>query len=101
MTDAPRRVEPWPGAATLSKRIPYGWFTRRMAGEQIGRTEDRIKAWEKDGTCWPDSNKRVAPDGYIEAGALTIPLYSVEAVERLRVVAANKKPGPRKKDEDG
>lgn len=79
------RVEPWPGAASINKRIPRGWFTRKMAGEEIGRSKDRIKDWEKNGDC--------APDGYTVFGKTVVPLYSIEAVEKLKAVAKGKKSG--------
>lgn len=87
MTDGRQRVEPWPGAASINKRIPYGWFTRAMAAHEVGRSKDRIIQWEKQGD--------ITPDGYAEFGQLIVPLYSVEGVEKIRHVAAGKRPGPK------
>lgn len=89
MANERTRVEPWPGAASINKRIPYGWHTRGMVATIVGKSKDRIKQWEKDGD--------ITPDGEMPLGQLVIPLYSFEAVEHVRKVASTKRPGPKPK----
>lgn len=92
-TASTRKVEPWPGAASIRARIPPGWYTRQMLAEKVGRTKDTIERWERA------DPPVIKPDGYMEFGQLTVWLYSEEAAEEIRRMTNARKPGRKKEGE--
>ena len=54
---------------------PKGKYTRRMAAEEIGRSSDTLRRWQREGLCEPSSS--------MQAGQLTVWLYTKRDLKRL------------------
>lgn len=88
MADAVQR-EGWPGAASIQRRIPPGWYTRSQVAKMVGRSLDTIIRWSEDGTA--------EPDGFKQFGKTTVYLYSEARVAEMKQIAKTKKRGRRPK----
>lgn len=64
---------------------PKGKYTRRMAAEEIGRSSDTLRRWQREGLCEPSSS--------MQAGQLTVWLYTKRDLKRLEKIAASQRPG--------
>ncbi len=70
---------------SIGANTPEHYYTRSRAAYQVNRSTDTLKRWHKNGLCIPSAS--------MQAGKLTVWLYSDDDIKRLREVARNQKPG--------
>lgn len=73
---------------------PDGYYTREQAAQQIGRSRDTLRRWQKMG--------RFVPTQYMNVGKLKVWLYSEADIATLKDIAATVREGrPPKTKEAG
>lgn len=73
---------------------PDGYYTREQAAQQIGRSRDTLRRWQKMG--------RFVPTRFMNIGKLKVWLYSEADIVTLKEIAATVREGrpPRAKEVD-
>jgi len=83
------RRKKYPQGNGIGSMVPEGWYTRAMAAKMVGRDSDTLKRWAR--------GNGPKPSGRMQAGALSVRLYSDEDIELMRQFASTQKPGPKPK----
>jgi hypothetical protein len=77
--------------------VPEGWHTRSDAARLVGRDPDTLKAWHRKSRRGDKFYDAASPSGTMQAGALTVWLYSDEDIEAIKAFIANQRSGRRAK----
>lgn len=74
----------------IGRKAPDGTVTASGAAYLINRSTDTVRRWHRKGLCVPSQS--------MQAGQLTVWLYTMDDIKRLREVARTQKPGRKRKD---
>ena len=74
---------------TIGGNIPDNTYTRAGAAYMVSRSTDTLKRWHRSGLCVPSQS--------MQAGQLTVWLYTNDDIRKLREVARRQKPGRKPK----
>ncbi len=72
------------------RRMSPTRYTVNEAAARVGRSPDTLRRWRLDGTYMPSDT--------MQAGSLTVYLYTDQDLENLKRIAKKKRPGRKKKD---
>ena len=74
---------------SIGLKTPANAYTRAKAAKKVNRSPDTLKRWHKQGIAVPSQR--------MQAGKLTVWLYSDADMRALRKVARTQKPGRKPK----
>ena len=75
----------------IGKSAPDGTYTTSGAAYVVNRSPDTLRRWRRQGLCVPSQK--------MQAGQVSVFLYTAEDIEKLRLIARSQKPGRKREVE--
>jgi len=69
----------------IGRKAPDNTYTASGAAYLVNRSPDTVRRWHRQGLCVPSKS--------MKAGQLTVWLYTLDDIKKLREVARTQRPG--------